>query len=146
MTKQKLMSKEVGATRIYLLGVVIIAALLISGVLLLKGFSGNKSDVSDTPVAVQSDPSNTDKTDNNTTDKDNQSETNSGSNQSSNTDQQETAVASTGDSSNPDTITATGPVEDFFGLMFGLLTMLGAVYAAWNYRLSHLALNSPSKK
>ena len=51
-------------------------------------------------------------------------------------------IISTGDtSSTPEAIIATGP-EDFVSVIVGIVIVAGAGYAAWQYRLSRVAVKS----
>lgn len=158
MTRRFLSNNESGAIASYLISVVLVAILLIGGVLLLKGSS--QADRSTSQTATISNPESTDTNQSNdkTADETKDEANNSGSSSADNSDKtndtgtsQQTSLPSditaTGDTSDtspatPETITATGPVEDFVGLLFGLLVAIGAVYAAWNYRLSRLAVKS----
>ena len=43
-------------------------------------------------------------------------------------------------------VPSTGPAEDFMVATFGLLSVAGAIYAAWNYRLSRLSVKKSMLK
>ena len=143
---------EHGAIRMYLLGLVLVTALLVGGVLILKNSQSNKSS-SEPTVSVSTESNNSDDK-NKETSTNNTNQTSSGStdkSQSSNSSEQSDTskeVAATGDTSgNPTTITATGPTEDLLSLVIGTLAVFSVFYAAWNYKLSRSALkNSLAEK
>lgn len=160
MARQFSRNGETGAITGYLISVVLMAILLIGGVLLLKGNSASERGDTTTPneTATVTNPGSDEKAEDTTKDesgdktkdKDETASTNTNSsntNTGSSSEQQTSLpgdIASTGDTTpeTPETIVATGPAEDFLGLLLGLLVAAGAIYMAWNYRLSRVAVKS----
>lgn len=154
MARQFSNQNEAGAITSYLVSVVLMAILLIGGVLLLKNNSSSESGDVPNETATVTNPDSSDKTDDTNKDDSDKDETastdkdSSSSNSTNSSSSQQTSlpgdIASTGDTSpeTPDKIVATGPVEDFLSLLFGLLVATGAIYTAWNYRLSRIAVKA----
>lgn len=143
--------REQGAVSGYLIGVVLLAALLVGGLLLLKNSDVAKVDTNEVSVSSDTVESSSttetlnESTTNSTASSDSESESSSTSAETSNASTSASTVAATGDTSTsdytPESLTATGP-EDFSEFIIGFLLVAGTVYMGWNYMLSRSVVNA----
>ncbi|MCL2451992.1 hypothetical protein FWD20_03990 [Candidatus Saccharibacteria bacterium] len=136
---------ERGAVAGYAISVVVLVVVLIGGVLLLKNFSGSKTDK---PVAVETgefkaDDAKTNETKTETTEATNAEDENDKKAETTVTTTTETeTVATTGATGHaPEKLTATGP-EDFLPVVIGLTLVSGVFYLAWDYKKSRSTLRA----
>lgn len=151
-------SNEQGGITAYAVSLVIVAILLVGGVFLLKntktadvdvanvttGDSSEQASDSDDSTSDAGNQTSDDSTLSDASDNSSSSTTDTTSDDTANTNTSTNAdnssIAGTGDASYaPETLTATGP-EDFVAAVVGLVLAGGAVYAAWNYHQSRVAI------
>jgi len=139
-------SNQRGAVSGWLVGVLLLAAVLVGGVMLLKNVNTKDTNKNNDQVAVQNDSDKTTETTSNDADN---SSTNGQSSTTSSSSSKTTAqnssndnLTATGATSDytPETLTATGPADTFAGI-FGLGMALAGLYMIWNYRQSRRAVN-----
>ena len=131
---RKIFNYERGAVNGYVIGIVLLVIVITGGVLLLKG--NHKVDVQ--PDVFQDTKTQTDQKKTDDTKKD---ETKTDTKPAPNPTPPITTLPSDTSTqpSSTEKIAATGP-EDILASVFGLVFIAGAMYAAWNYRLSRTAL------
>jgi len=142
-------SSQRGAVSGWLVGVLLLAAVLVGGVMLLKNVNTKDTNKNNDQVAVQNDSDKTSETTSNETDNSTDEQSGSTSSSSSSTSTTATTQNSSNDSLTatgatsdytPETLTATGPADTFAGI-FGLGMALAGLYMIWNYRQSRRAVN-----
>ena len=154
---------ERGGVSGYLVGLIAVTALIVGGIFLLKNLNSTDRNVDNTttitttsndgakqPTGDNNQSSNTDHTANTTGSGSNNNAntttttppvTNNSSN-NSHVNSGSSNLANTGDTTyTPTSLTATGP-EDFIPLLIATVMVGAAIYAAWNYRLSRVAVRS----
>ena len=132
--------QERGAASGYVVGVIVLVALLVGGVLLLKNVNGNKANV-DKPVAVETGQFTADDGKDKATTTANSDDKTTPATTTNNGDK----TTATTTASTPTTLTATGP-EDFVPALVGLILAGITIYTAREYVKSRAVVRSTPRR